>query len=85
MDFLTVYLFPRLSAIAAEASSATGEQMYSAITKALSQIIEWLGTVISAVVGTGALNSLLPLWAITIAISLIMLAVRVMKTFAWGA
>lgn len=74
-----------LSAETPVSSAATGEQMYTAITNALSEIIKWLGTVISAVVGEGALQSLLPLWAITIAISLIMLAVRVMRTFAWGA
>lgn len=65
--------------------AATGEQMYEAITGALSQIITWIGTVLTSIVGEGALASLLPLFAITIGISLIMLAVRVVKTFTWGA
>ena len=81
--FLTLMNF--FHPVVGEASAATGKQMYDAITTALGQIIEWLGTVVASVVGDGALQSLLPLWAITIAISLIMLAVRIMRTFAWGA
>ena len=65
--------------------AATGTDFYNAITTALTQIITWIGTVLESIVGEGALQSLLPLFAITIAISLIMLAVRVVKTFTWGA
>ena len=48
--------------------------MLAAVTSAISDVITWLGTVITALTGTnGALAPLLPLFAIGIAISAVLL------------
>lgn len=56
----------------------------SAITDALSQVIGWIGEVISALL-TGELSALLPLFAIGVVVSVIMLGVKVLRSFTWGA
>lgn len=59
--------------------------MIAAVTTALGTVIDWCGTVLSAVTTeAGALADLLPLWAVGIAISALMLGIRVMRGFAWG-
>ena len=59
--------------------------MMEAVTTALSDVIGWAGTVLSAVITeAGDLHALLPLWAVGIAISALMLGIRVMRGFAWG-
>ena len=59
--------------------------MIAAVGTALTTVIGWCGTVIEAVVSeTGQLSDLLPLWAVGIAISGLMLGIRVMRGFAWG-
>ena len=59
--------------------------MMQAVTTALTDVIGWAGTVLSAVITeAGELHSLLPLWAVGIAISALMLGIRVMRGFAWG-
>lgn len=59
--------------------------MIAAVTTALGTVIDWCGTVLSAVTTeAGALGDLLPLWAVGIAISALMLGIRVMRGFAWG-
>lgn len=48
--------------------------MLDAVTEAISTVISWVGTVITALTGTnGALAALLPLFAIGIAISAVLL------------
>lgn len=60
--------------------------MLSAVTDAISTVITWVGTVITALTGTsGALNALLPLFAIGIAISAVLLGVKIIKSVVWGA
>lgn len=60
--------------------------MMESITTALSTVIDWVGTVVTALVGeSGALKDLLPLMAIGIAISALMLGVKAIKSFAWGS
>lgn len=60
--------------------------MLEAVTSALSTVISWVGTVVSALVGAdGALSELLPLLAIGVAISALMLGVKAIKSFIWGA
>lgn len=60
--------------------------MLNAVTSALTTIIGWIGTVISALVGNdGQLSELLPLFAIGIAISALMLGIKVIKGFVWGS
>ncbi len=59
--------------------------MLEAVTTALGTVIEWVGTVVSALTGTdGDLAPLLPLLAIGVAISALMLGVKAIKSFAWG-
>lgn len=59
--------------------------MMESVTTALGTVIDWVGTVVSALVGeAGELNALLPLMAIGIAISALMLGVKAIKSFAWG-
>ena len=55
-----------------------------AIGGALSQVIGWIGEVISALL-TGELSALLPLFAIGIVVSVIMLGTKVIRSFTWGA
>ena len=60
--------------------------MTAAITDALTVVIGWVGTVVTALTGEqGQLNALLPLLAIGIAVSALMLGVKAIKSFAWGA
>lgn len=60
--------------------------MMSAVTAALSEVIGWVGTVVSALVTTdGALSALLPLLAVGVAVSALMLGIKAIKSFIWGA
>lgn len=59
--------------------------MMEAVTTALSTVIDWVGTVVTALTSSeGALAPLLPLMAIGISISALMLGVKAIKSFAWG-
>lgn len=59
--------------------------MMEAVTSGLTTVIDWVGTVVSALVTTdGKLSALLPLLAIGIAISALMLGVKAIKSFTWG-
>lgn len=60
--------------------------MLEAVTSGITTVIGWIGTVLDALVGAeGALNDLLPLFGIGIAISAILLGVKVVRSFIWGA
>lgn len=60
--------------------------MISAITSGLTSVIGWIGSVVTALTSsTGALKELLPLVGIGIAISAVMLGIRVIRSFTWGA
>lgn len=60
--------------------------MLEAVTAALGTVIDWVGTVVeSLVTAEGALAELLPLLAIGVAISALMLGVKAIKSFIWGA
>lgn len=59
--------------------------MLADIGTALATVIQWCGSVLSAVVGeSGALSALKDLWVVGISISALMLGIRVMRGFAWG-
>lgn len=62
--------------------------MLAAVTDAITTVIGWIGTVITAIVTggdtPGALNSLLPLFAVGIAISAILFGIRAIKSVIWG-
>ena len=60
--------------------------MMPAVTEALGTVIDWVGTVVGALVGEGGeLKDLLPLLAVGIAVSALMLGVKAIKSFIWGA
>ena len=60
--------------------------MLAAVTSAISTVITWVGTVVTALVGeSGALKELLPLFAIGVAVSAILLGIKVIRGMIWGA
>ena len=60
--------------------------MLDAVTSALSTVISWVGTVVTALISeSGALSNLLPLLAVGVAISALMLGIKAIKSFIWGA
>lgn len=59
--------------------------MIAAVTSALTDVIGWVGTIIDSIVGeAGELTALLPLLAVGIAVTVIFLGVKVVKSFSWG-
>lgn len=60
--------------------------MLTAVTSALTTVIGWIGTVVSALVGqSGELADLLPLLAVGVAISAFMLGIRAIRGVIWGS
>lgn len=60
--------------------------MLEAVTSGITTVIDWVKSVVDALVTTdGALSALLPLFAIGIAISAIMLGIKVVRGIVWGA
>ena len=60
-------------------------ELMTAVTEALTTVIGWVGTVVTALTGAeGQLNALLPLLAVGISISALMLGIKAIKSFAWG-
>lgn len=59
--------------------------MLTHVTDGISTVIDWIGTVLTAIVGNGALKDLAPLFAIGISISAIMLGIKVVRGIVWGA
>lgn len=60
--------------------------MLTAVSDALTTVISWIGSVITALTGTdGALNELLPLFAVGIAVSALLLGIKAIRSITWGA
>lgn len=60
--------------------------MLDAVTSGLTTVIEWVGTVVSALTATdGKLSALMPLLAIGVAVSALMLGIKAIRSFIWGA
>lgn len=60
--------------------------MLSHVTSGIGTVIGWIGTVLEAIVGSsGELAELAPLFSIGIAISAIMLGIKVVRGIVWGA
>lgn len=61
--------------------------MLDAVTSALGTVIGWVGTVISNLTDatTGHLNALLPLFAIGLAVSVLMVSMKIIRKITWGA
>ena len=63
--------------------------MWAAVTSAFTSMISLVGTFLTALIspaeGGANLTALLPLFAIGIAISLVMVAVKIVRKVTWGA
>lgn len=66
--------------------------LLNAVSDAITSVLGWIGTVITSLitaagdgVTAGQLNPLLPLFAIGIAISAVLLGVKIIKSVVWGA
>lgn len=60
--------------------------MITAVGDALSSMITWIGSFITALTGSsGALKDLLPLFAIGIAASICMFAMKMIRKVTWGS
>lgn len=60
--------------------------MMAAVTSALTTVISWIGTVVTALTSSGgALSELLPLLAVGIAISAFLFAMKAIRSVTWGA
>lgn len=60
--------------------------MLEAIGSALGEVISWVGQVLTALISTdGALSALLPLLAVGVAVSALMLGIKAIRSFIWGA
>lgn len=61
-------------------------ELFTAATTGLSNAITWVGTVVDALIGAeGALAALLPMFAIGIGISALLLGVKIVRSITWGA
>jgi hypothetical protein len=61
-------------------------KMLEAVGTGITSVIGWIGDVITALTTTeGELAALLPLFAVGIAISAVLLGVKVIKSLVWGA
>ena len=58
--------------------------MLAAVSSAITTVLTWIGDTISALTD-GALAPLLPLFAIGIAISAVLLGIKIIKSVVWGA
>ena len=60
--------------------------MLEAIGSALGEVIKWVGQVLTALISTdGELSALLPLLAVGVAVSALMLGIKAIRSFIWGA
>lgn len=63
--------------------------MLTAVTTGLTTVLGWVGIVINALVGSGEnagqLSELLPIFAVGIGASAMFLAVKGIRSLAWGA
>lgn len=60
--------------------------MIAAIGNALNSVLGWVGTVISALTTSGGnLNALLPVFAITVGVSLVLLGISIVRKLCYGA
>lgn len=60
--------------------------MLTAVGEGITSVISWVGSVVTALVGeNGALAPLLPLFAIGVAVSGVLLGIKVIRGLIWGA
>ena len=57
----------------------------SGVGSTLTEVISWVGQVLTALIGSdGALGAVWPFVLVGFVVSIIMLAVKVMRSFCWG-
>lgn len=62
------------------------EAILTQIGSVVTEVISWVGEMVTALLGSsGALNALFPLLALGIGISVVLLAVKVIRNMIWGA
>ncbi len=60
--------------------------MLEAVTTSLSTVVSWVGTVVTSLTSeSGELRPLLPLLAVGIGVSALLLGVKAIKSFTWGS
>lgn len=60
--------------------------MLASVTTGVTTVIGWIGEVVTSLTGeAGELAGLLPLFGVGIAISAVLLGVKVIKSIVWGA
>lgn len=60
--------------------------MWAAVQSGFTSLISMVGEFVSSLTGeSGSLSALLPLFAVGIAISLLLLCVKVVRSIVWGA
>lgn len=60
--------------------------MITAVGDALTAVIGWVGNVVTAITtSTGALYALLPVFAISIGVSLLLVGVKIIRRICYGA
>ncbi len=59
--------------------------MLASIGNALTSVLAWIGQVVGSVTTeAGVLKELLPIFGIGIAVTVVMLGIRVLRGFTWG-
>lgn len=59
--------------------------MLASVTTGITTVIGWVGTVVDSLLTSGELAQLLPLLAIGVSISALMLGIKVIRSMIWGA
>lgn len=60
--------------------------MLQAIGEAVTEVIGWVGEILTALVSTdGPLNALLPIFAIGIGVTAVTFGIKIVRGFAWGS
>lgn len=58
----------------------------TAVGDAITSVLGWVGTVIGSLLDAdGEMSALLPLFSVGIAISALLLGIKMIKSFIWGA
>lgn len=60
--------------------------MLAQVTSGITTVIGWIGTVVDSIIGeAGELAELAPLFSIGIAVSAILLGIKMVRSIVWGA
>ena len=59
--------------------------LLEAVGTTFGTVLDWMGTFLTSLTtAEGELNALLPLVAVSVAISVLMLGIKVVRSFSWG-